>query len=393
MENQTPKHEEVELSIVMPCLNEGETLESCIVKAQRALTEANIRGEIILADNGSSDGSLQIAQRLGVRIVQVAAKGYGNALMGGFAVARGKYILMGDADDSYDFLDAPRFLNKLREGYDLVQGCRLPAGGGTIMSGAMPFSHRWLGNPVFSFMARTMFSAPIHDIYCGLRAFTKAHYDRLELRCVGMEFATEMIIKSSLHRAKIAEIPIILHPDGRVTRRSHLKTIRDGWRTLRFFLLFSPRWLFLSPGLAMILAGLVGYVLVLFRLQFGGIHFDAHTLLFASLAILVGYQAVLFAILAKTFAVAENLLPKDPALEHFYRVMTLEKGLLLGAISLLSGFFMLAEAVLQWRAAGFGNLDYSRTMRWVVPGVTLAALGFQTVLSSFFASILGLSRK
>jgi len=377
----------------MPCLNESETLESCITKAQRALKEGNIRGEIILADNGSCDGSLQIAQRLGVRVVQVAAQGYGNALMGGFAVARGKYILMGDADDSYDFLDAPRFLDKLREGYDLVQGCRLPAGGGAILKGAMPFSHRWVGNPVFSFMARRMFSAPIHDIYCGLRAFKKAHYEGLELRCVGMEFATEMIIKSGLHRAKIAEIPIVLHPDGRVTRRSHLKTVRDGWRTLRFFLLFSPRWLFLSPGVALILAGLLGYALVLSRVQVGKLHFDAHTLLFASLAMLMGYQAVLFAILAKTFAVAENLLPQDPALERFYRIMTLEKGLLLGSISLLLGFFMLAEAILQWRSAGFGDLDYSRTMRWVVPGVTLAALGFQTVLSSFFASILGLSRK
>jgi glycosyltransferase involved in cell wall biosynthesis len=393
MEYQTTEHDDVELSIVMPCLNEGETLESCILKAQRALKAGDIRGEIILADNGSSDNSLEIAQRLGVRVVHVAARGYGNALMGGFAAAHGKYILMGDADDSYDFGDAPRFLDKLREGYDLVQGCRLPSGGGTIMNGAMPFSHRWFGNPVFSFMARRMFSVPIHDIYCGLRAFTKAYYNRLELRCVGMEFATEMIIKSSLHGAKFAEIPIILHPDGRVIRKSHLKTVRDGWRTLRFFLLFSPRWLFFSPGVALILVGLLGYGLVLLRVQIGKVHFDAHTLLFASLAILMGYQAVLFAILAKTFAVAEKLLPKDPVLTRFYQVMTLEKGLLLGIMALLSGFFMLADAILQWRSAGFGNLDYSRTMRWVVPGVTLAALGFQTILSSFFASILGLSRK
>jgi hypothetical protein len=242
-------------------------------------------------------------------------------------------------------------------------------------------------------MARKMFSAPIHDIYCGLRAFTRAHYNQLELRCAGMEFATEMIIKSSLHRAKIAEIPVVLHPDGRVTRKSHLKTLRDGWRTLRFFLLFSPRWLFFFPGFTLILIGLLGYGLVLSRVQIGKIHFDAHTLLFASLAILLGYQAVLFAILAKTFAVAEKLLPQDPFLTRFYQYLTLEKGLLLGVVAWLVGLFLLADAIQQWRLAGFGDLDYSRTMRWVVPGVTLAALGFQTILSSFFVSILGLSRK
>jgi glycosyltransferase involved in cell wall biosynthesis len=383
----------IELTIVMPCLNEGETLESCILKAQRALQEGHIRGEIIVGDNGSTDNSVVIAKRLGVRVVEVRAKGYGNALMGGIAAAAGKYILMGDADDSYDFQEAPRFLAKLREGYDLVQGCRLPSGGGTVMKGAMPFSHRWVGNPVFSFMAKTMFAAPIHDVYCGLRAFTRELYQRLELRCIGMEFATEMIIKSSLHGARIAEIPITLHPDGRVTHKPHLKTIRDGWRTLRFFLMFSPRWLFLYPGLALISLGFAGYALALPRMDIGKLHFDAHTLLFASLAILLGYQAVLFAILAKTFAIAEKLLPEDPKLTRFYQTVNLERGLLLGAVAMLLGLFLLADTVYQWQLAGFGHLDYSRTMRWAIPGVTLCALGFQTVLFGFFASILGLARK
>jgi glycosyltransferase involved in cell wall biosynthesis len=384
---------EIELSIVMPCLNEGETLEACIVKAQKALADANIAGEVIVADNGSTDNSLEIAQRLGARIINVTAKGYGNALMGGISAARGKYVLMGDADDSYDFLDAPRFLAKLREGYDLVQGCRLPSGGGTVMKGAMPWSHRWIGNPAFSLMAQTMFRAPIHDVYCGLRGFTKEQYDRLELRCIGMEFATEMIIKSSLYKAKISEIPITLHPDGRITRKPHLKTIRDGWRTLRFYFLFSPRWLFLYPGILLILLGLAGYVLVLGRIPVGQIHFDAHTLLVASLWILLGYQTVLFAILAKTFAVAEKLVPENQVLNRFYKIMTLEKGILLGAVAMLAGLFLLAGAVHQWQETGFGNLDYSRTMRWVIPGVTLAALGYQSVLFGFFASILGLARK
>jgi glycosyltransferase involved in cell wall biosynthesis len=235
---------DVELSVVMPCLNEADTLETCIRKAQTALTEHHIAGEIVVADNGSNDGSVQIAERLGARVVHVEAKGYGNALMGGIGAARGKYVLMGDADDSYDFLEIPRFLEKLRQGYDLVQGCRLPSGGGTVLPGAMPPLHRWWGNPMFSLMVRWWFHAPIHDVYCGLRGFTKSLYNRLDQRCTGMEFATEMIIKSSLYGEKIAEVPITLHPDGRKAHAPHLKTFRDGWRTLRFFLMYSPRSLF-----------------------------------------------------------------------------------------------------------------------------------------------------
>jgi glycosyltransferase involved in cell wall biosynthesis len=279
-----------EVSVVMPCLNEADTLAVCIEKALRALRESKILGEIIVADNGSTDGSPAIAIRSGVRLVHIEAKGYGNALMGGIAAAHGKFIIMGDADDSYDFLEIPRFVEKLREGYDLVQGCRLPAGGGTIMPGAMPMLHRWWGNPMFSFLTRWWFKAPFHDVYCGLRGFRKDFYNRLAQRCTGMEFATEMIIKASLYSARIAEIPITLHPDGRKVHPPHLKTFRDGWRTLRFFLMCSPRWLFLMPGILLILAGLVGYGIAMPGLTFREITFDAHTLLFASLAIPVAIR-------------------------------------------------------------------------------------------------------
>jgi glycosyltransferase involved in cell wall biosynthesis len=383
----------VVLSIVMPCLNEAETLETCVRKALRALTENNIVGEVIVADNGSTDGCQEIATRLGARVVPVAAKGYGHALMGGIAAARGQFILMGDADDSYDFLEAPKFLARLREGYEFVQGCRLPSGGGTIAPGAMPWSHRWIGNPGFSLMARWMFRAPIHDAYCGLRAFTKDFYQRMDLRCTGMEFATEMILKSGLNRVKTAEVPITLHRDGRVLQRPHLRTLRDGWRTLRLYLLFGPRWLFSLPGLLLIALGLLGYALALPGMTLGHARFDAHTLLFASCALLMGYQSVLFGIFAKTFAVNEGLLPNDSSLTRFYAVMNLERGLLVGALGLLAGLALLSGAVVQWWAVNFGPLEYAHTMRWVVPGVTLTALGFQTVLSSFFCSMLGMRRK
>jgi glycosyltransferase involved in cell wall biosynthesis len=384
---------EMEASVVIPCLNEADTLATCIVKAQRALCEYNIRGEIVVADNGSTDGSPEIARNMGARVVHVDGAGYGNALMGGIAAARGKFVIMGDADDSYDFLQVPRFVDKLRHGFDLVQGCRLPAGGGTVRSGAMPFLHRWLGNPALSKMSRWMFRAPVHDVYCGMRGFTKDFYARLDQRCTGMEFAPEMIIKASLFGAKIAEVPVTLHPDGRKSHPPHLRTFRDGWRTLRFFLMYSPRWLFLIPGLLLILLGLIGYAIALPGMTFSGVTFDAHTLLFASLAILCGYQSSLFAIFSATFAVAEGLLPSDRRLERFFEIVNLERGLIIAILALCAGVALLAAAVNQWRMAHFGNLDYAETMRLVIPGVTLTALGFQTVLSSFFVSILVLRRR
>jgi glycosyltransferase involved in cell wall biosynthesis len=385
--------EQVELSIVLPCLNESDTLGACIDKARQALAAHGIAGEIIVADNGSTDGSPRIAAEHGAVVVPVAERGYGNALLGGIAAARGRYVIMGDADASYDLGEIPRFLDKLREGYDLVQGCRLPAGGGTILPGAMPALHRWWGNPMFSLLSRWWFRAPIHDIYCGLRGFRRDWYQTLDLRCTGMEFATEMIIKASLTGARMAEVPITLHPDGRRAHAPHLRTFRDGWRTLRFFLMYSPRWLFLIPGLALAALGLAGYAIAMPGLRVGGVTFDAHTLLFASLAILVGYQSVLFAIFTKTFAIAEGLMPPDRRLDRFYELVNLERGLLLGALATLAGVALLLGAVYTWYATGFGPLDYAATMRLVIPGATLTALGFQTILSSFFVSILGLRRK
>ncbi len=383
---------EIEVSIVMPCLSEADTLATCIEKAQRALREGGVEGEVVIADNGSTDGSPEIARSMGARVVHVADKGYGNALKGGIAAARGKYVIMGDADDSYDFLEVPKFIEKLRLGYDLVQGCRLPSGGGKIMPGAMPQLHRWWGNPMFSLMVRSMFWSPVHDVYCGLRGFTKELYERLDLRSPGMEFATEMIIKSSLYNVRITEVPITLHPDGRKAHAPHLKTFRDGWRTLRFFLMYSPRWLFLYPGGGLVLLGLFGYALAMPGAAIGGINFDAHTLLFSSLSILLGYQSIVFAIFAKTFAISEGLLPQNARMSSFYRIASLERGLLIGAGAFLIGITLLLAAVNQWCSHQFGHLDYAETMRLVVPGVTLTALGFQTILSSFFISILQMRR-
>jgi glycosyltransferase involved in cell wall biosynthesis len=384
---------EIELSVVMPCLNEADTLETCISKAQRVFAEHGIAAEVVVADNGSSDGSIEIAERLGARVVHVERRGYGSALMGGISAARGEYVLMGDADDSYDFLEIPKFLEQIREGHDLVQGCRLPAGGGTVLPGAMPFLHRWLGNPMLSAMVRAMFEAPVSDIYCGMRIFTRALYDRLDQRCTGMEFATEMIIKATLYGADIAQVPITLHPDGRHSHGPHLRTFRDGWRTVRFFMMYSPRWLFLYPGLLLVLLGLLGYGVALPGTRLFGVRFDAHTLLVASLALMLGYQSILFAIFTKTFAISEGLMPPDPRMDRFFESVDLERGLAVGIGAFVAGLLLLVAAVGQWQATRFGALDYSQTMRWVIPGVTLAALGFQTVLSGFFVSILGMGRR
>lgn len=384
---------EIEVSVVMPCLNEADTLGRCIQIAHEAFVRHGLAGEVIVADNGSTDGSQNIAKAHGARLVDVPERGYGAALMGGIAAARGEFIVMGDADLSYDFAEVPALVAKLRQGYDLVQGCRLPAGGGQVLPGAMPFLHRYWGNPMFSHLARWWFRAPIHDIYCGLRGFTRDFYDRLDPRCTGMEFAVEMIIKGSLTGARIAEVPITLHPDGRKAHAPHLKTFRDGWRTLRFFLISTPRWLFLIPGLILIVLGLVGYAIALPGFTLGGLTFDAHTLLFASLSLLCGWQAVVFAIVAKTFAIVEGLLPADPLLYRFFDFIDLEKGLVAALGALVVGLGLLALAVHTWWATGFGPLDYAQTMRLVIPGATLVALGFQTLLSSFFVSLLGMRRR
>jgi glycosyltransferase involved in cell wall biosynthesis len=390
---ETGPSEDLELSVVIPCLNEADTVAACVDAARRALDGYGILGEIVVADNCSTDDSAAAAEAHGARVVHVEERGYGAALMGGIGAARGRFILMADGDESYDFGEIPRFVEKLREGHQLVQGCRLEAGGGRVLPGAMPFLHRWWGNPMFSWLAAWWFGAPVHDIHCGMRAFTQELYRSLDLRCTGMEFASEMIIKATLRKARIAEVPITLRPDRRRSHAPHLRTFRDGWRHLRFFLLLSPRWLFLVPGGLLILCGLLGYALAMPGVRIHGVLFDVHTLLFASLALIAGYQSILFSILTKVFAIREGLLPEDSRMTRLFQVVDLEKGLLAGGLIMIMGLFLLLGAVNQWRLRHFGNLDYTYTMRWVIPGVTLTTLGFQTILSSFFFSILGLRRR
>jgi glycosyltransferase involved in cell wall biosynthesis len=377
----------------MPCLDEADTVATCVEKARRALAEAGIAGEVIVADNGSTDGSPELAERAGARVVRVAEKGYGAALMGGIAAAGGRFVVMGDADDSYDFLEVPRFVAMLREGHDLVQGCRLPRGGGRVLPGAMPFLHYWLGNPVFSAIARAWFGSPVRDVYCGLRGFRREFQAGLGQRCTGMEFATEMVLKAALVGGRIAELPITLHPDGRRGQPSHLKTLRDGWRTLRLLLLYSPRWLFLVPGLALVAFGLLAFALALPGARIGPARLDAHTLLFGSLGLIVGFQSVLFFLATKAFAIGEGLLPRDPVLSRLLEMVHLEKGLLVGAALMLAGTALLLAAVNEWRLAAFGPLDYARTMRVVIPGATLVAIGVQVALSSFLVSLLAMQRR
>ncbi len=382
----------VELSIVIPCLDEADTLGLCLAKVNQVFSSGQVVGEIIVADNGSSDGSAEVARQFGAVVVHVSRKGYGSALMAGIHEARGKFIIMGDADDSYDFSQIPIFLEKLREGFDLVQGCRFPSGGGEILPRAMPILHRWWGNPMFSKLACWWFQSPVKDIYCGMRGFTRAHALRLNTFSLGMEFAVEMVIKSSLLEAKIAEVPITLHPDKRQGRRPHLRTLRDGWRTLRFFLLYSPRRLFMIPGAFLILLGVLGYVLAMPAVQVGPMTFDAHTLLFSSLFLISGYQALLFGQLIRTYARVVDLIPEAQGSVQLTPTFSLEKGLMFGVFCALAGVVLLAWAVNVWRVAGFGALDYASTMRLVVPGVTLASLGFQTVLWSFGMGVLLMGR-
>jgi glycosyltransferase involved in cell wall biosynthesis len=371
----------------MPCLNEAETLARCIQTAQQALDAGGFKGEVIVADNGSSDGSVAIAKELGARVVEVARMGYGNALMGGVQAADGAFVIMGDADESYDFAAIAPFVERLRGGDDLVVGNRFLGG---IRPGAMPWSHRWLGNPVLTRIGRLLFHAPVGDMHCGLRAFRKDAFERMHLRAAGMEFASEMVIKASLKGMRISEVPVVLRPDGR-SRPPHLRTWRDGWRHLRFMLLFSPRWLFLYPGVALFAFGFVLSALLLpGPLRVGGVRLDIHTLLVAGFLCLLGYQLVLFAVFTKIFAIRVGFHPPHPLLKRLFGYITLEVGLLVGALMSLAGVVALIAAVISWQSAGFGNLDPSLTMREVIPAVVLLALGTQTVFASFFLSILSI---
>lgn len=372
---------QIELTILLPCLNEADTVGICVSKAIESLKRLGIAGEVLVVDNGSTDGSAQIAASAGARVVTEPRPGYGQALMAGIKTAKGQYILMADSDDSYDLTAIEPFIQKLREGYDLVQGCRLPSGGGRIEPKAMPWLHRWIGNPLFTLLARWWFNCPVHDINCGMRAFRKDFIQSLDLRCTGMEFANEMIIKAVLYGGKIAEVPVVLRPDARHGRKPHLRTFRDGWRTLRFYLLYSPRWLFLVPGSLLLTAG--GICLALPIL---GASINIVSSLLGMAASITGYQAILFALLTKAFAINEGLLPMDRHMEKFFRVMNLERGLLLSLLAITVG----AGVLILWLRSD----DPMPTLtRYGLPGATLCALGIQTWLFSFFASLLGLKRR
>jgi glycosyltransferase involved in cell wall biosynthesis len=372
----------LEVSIVMPCLNEAETLGICIEKAQSYLTQHNISGEIVVADNGSTDGSIEIAKQMNARVIRVKAKGYGSALMSGIAAARGKYVIMGDSDDSYDFTNLTPFIEKLREGYDLVMGNRFKGG---IKPGAMPPLHKYLGNPVLTAIGRLLFWSPCGDFHCGLRGFNRDAIAQLNLRTTGMEFASEMVVKATLHKLRITEVPTTLSPDGR-SRPPHLRSWRDGWRHLRFLLLYSPRWLFLYPGMLLMLLGLIGTLWFLPTPR-------VHTLLYSSAAIIIGFQIVTFAVFTKAFAISEGLLPEDPRLKQVFRYINLEVGLIVGSVLWLMGMVGSIYAFINWKANLFGALEPANTMRIVIPSVTCIALGFQVIFSSFFLSVLALKRR
>lgn len=380
----------VELSIVMPCLNEAETLATCIRKARLGLERAGVCGEILVADNGSNDGSPEIARQLGARVVPVGEKGYGSALRGGIEAAQGKWVIMGDADDSYDFSEIRGFVEKFRAGYELVMGCRLPSGGGTIAPGAMPWKNRWIGNPALSFVGRLFFACPARDFHCGLRGFTKEAFRRMELKTTGMEFASEMIIKATLKSLRIAEVAITLHRDGR-SRPPHLKPWRDGWRHLRFMLLFSPRGLFLGPGLALFIFGLgMAVPLAIGPVRIGRVQFDTNTLLVAGMMTIVGFQVLFFGLFTKIYCVATGLLPANRRLVKLLGLFSLERGITAGLLVFAAGLAFLTAAILKWRAAGFGTMSYPASLRLVIPAVTCMMLGVQTVFSSFFLTILDL---
>jgi Glycosyl transferase family 2 len=383
----------LEVSIVMPCLDEAETLAGCIREALAALAAAGAAGEVLVVDNGSTDGSPALARAAGARVVEIAARGYGNALAGGIAAARGRHVLMGDADGSYDFGELPRFLAALRGGADLVMGCRLPAGGGQILPGAMPWKHRWIGNPLLTFLGRLFFTAPIHDFHCGLRAFRRDAVLGLGLQCPGMEFASEMVVRATFAGLALVEVPVTLRPDGR-SRRPHLRSWRDGWRHLRFMLLFSPRWLFLFPGLTLAVASLAAFLRLMHGpMTLGSVTFDVNTLILSSAGLVAGVQAVLLGMLAKAAAVQLGIVPPTRILTRLQGLRPVELGVVSGFSLLLVGVVYALWAVDRWRATGFGDLAAGDSVRIVVPAVTAAAIGLQLAFSGFALAILDFGRE
>jgi glycosyltransferase involved in cell wall biosynthesis len=377
----------VELTVVMPCLNEAETVATCVRKAMGFLAESGISGEVLVADNGSTDGSQKLATDAGARVVPISEKGYGNALMGGIVAARGTYVIMGDADDSYDFTNLMPFVNELRKGADLVMGNRFAGG---IEPGAMPPLHRYLGNPVLSFVGRLFFRSKIGDFHCGLRGFSREAMLALNLQATGMEFASEMVVKSTLAGQRITEVPTTLAKDGR-SRPPHLHTWRDGWRHLRFLLLFSPRWLFFLPGLVLLIAGLViGGIVIPHPFRIGDVTFDVDTLVAASAMVVIGFQAVLFWLFTQVYAGSEGFLPEEPKVQRVLEKLSLERGLMLGALIGLAGLAGLIFSLLYWHGQSFHRLDYEHSLRLMIPSVTALIVSSQVVLGTFFLSILGI---
>ncbi len=381
----------IELTIVMPCLNEAETLEVCIRKAQSYLDRSGVVGEILIADNGSTDGSQEIARGLGARVVDIPAKGYGSALMGGIEAAQGMYIIMGDADDSYDFANLDLFVERLRAGDDLVMGNRFRGG---IEPGAMPPLHKYLGNPVLSWIGRVLFPSQIRDFHCGLRGFSREAILGLGLRTTGMEFASEVVVKATLAQLTVSEVPTTLKKDGR-SRPPHLRSWRDGWRHLRFLLVFSPRWLFLYPGAIAFTVGIIGSLALLFGpIRIGPVGFDVSSQLYLAALALVGYQGILFWLLTKLYAQREGFfLPRGRAFETIAARVSTESSALVGAIAFLIGLGIGIAQIVVWGNAGFGELDPTETMRLAVPAALLMILGAQTIMSGMFMGILTIDHK
>ena len=382
--NSLLSSENPDLSVVIPCLNEEDTLGTCLSKLETVAKNENFKVEVIVSDNGSQDKSIRIASQFKARVVHVSRKGYGAALMGGIEQAKAPFVLMADADDSYDFLEVPKFFQKTKEGFDLVQGCRLPRGGGKIIKGAMPWSHRHIGNPLFTFLVRSWFNSPINDVYCGMRAFKKSFYDSLKMRCNGMEFATEMIIKAANFKAKTVEVPITLHKDGRIQHPPHLRTIRDGWKTLQFFLICAPSKLFLIPGLIMCFLGILGGVWGYLGSSFGPVTLGAHTMLGSSLFIISGYQAVLMHLLS--LDLSQKLGMRSSENNTFLQKLIMYKWARICLLMLFSGVFLWGKVFLSWQATDFGSLDYAMTMKIVIPGATLISLSLEMIIFTFFRS-------
>jgi glycosyltransferase involved in cell wall biosynthesis len=382
--------EPCELTILMPCLDEAETLAICITKARSFLIRSGIIGEVLVADNGSTDGSQQIAQVHGARVIPVAERGYGSALLSGIAAARGRYVIMGDADDSYDFSTLDGFVERLREGYQLVMGNRFLGG---IKPGAMPPLHRYLGNPVLTGIGRIFFRSPCGDFHCGLRGFSRDAILSLGLQAPGMEFASEMVVKATIQQLRIAEVATTLSPDGR-SRPPHLRSWRDGWRHLRFLLLFSPRWLFLFPGAALFLIGLAMMVWLLpAPRKVGSVTLDIHTLFYAALAVVVGFHSMLFWVFAKVYGMREGIISPDPRFSAMMRLVTLEVGLITGAVLLFAGLALGVYALSAWGSTQFGVLSPERAMRLVIPSGTAILLAFQIAYGAFFLSVLEIRGK